>query len=68
MKSYCAVFNHFLTKYVLDEIIAEKTAEINSWEQQEGQSENLFSQKIWYKILRYGKVYAEYIPKGIFME
>lgn len=52
LTSQCAVVNHLLEEYAPEEIIAENTAEKNSWKKKEGQTETNFSQKLWEKFLR----------------
>lgn len=62
------MLNILLAEYASHEIIAEKTAKINSWKQQEGKTATKFLQKLWEKVLICGKVYEEYHMKGIFIE
>lgn len=68
LNSYLKMIKHLLAEYESDEIIAEKTADINAMKQQDNQTATKFSQYLWEKVLRCKQVYEEYFLKGIFIE
>lgn len=59
LTSYCEVVNYLLTIYATDDVITEAEADILNFKQTQSMTAMCYSQQLWEKALRCGKVYHE---------
>lgn len=68
LTTYCQVVNYLLVTYATDDEIAKAEAGIMQFKKPERMSATLFSELLWEKALRCGRVYNDARLKALFIE